>query len=349
MYFPGDFVLAQLDGVVRFAFVVWYDEASYKVLTSHGIVPSKLENAVRAGWHRNAQSYTLVDASSQNVCHHEAYAAFVACAALQSHESPNVQLTLPDLTCKVLTFLDGFKKSIDFQSVLKVATTLQAMLRLAQHQTNRLIDQHIRDALRGQTSFSLPSAMCPDDILLHHANSPSVKAQLYAYYNIDMHALLDEYFSSKLFAQHTIVQLGGFNIRKYTHVDLDGFDHPTTLCQATTMLLKHKNALALVLSNIPACLAWLLEVGFKGKTVVVGRFSSWPSSLKSRILRGSSSRRNLLGDYRVVVLETQAPTACAIHRATHRATNHMSNPPHKQTNKHLTNTTSNTQKVASCK
>lgn len=311
MYFPGDFVLAQLDDTVRFVFVVRYDEASYKVLTSRGTVSSKLEHAVRAGWRRNAQLYTLVNASSQNVCHHEAYAAFVACAVRQSQTKPDFQdqsqtstHTYSELTCKVLAFLDGLGKSLDLLSVVYVSTTLETMLRLAQQQTSQLIDQHIRDALYGHTSFSLPATMCSDDILLHHANSPGIKAQVYAYYNIDMHALLDEYFSATFFARHAIVQLGGFNMRKYTHVDLDGFDNPTTLCQATTILLKQKNALALVLSNISVCLAWLLTIGFKGKTVVLGRFSTWPSTFKARILRGRTSRCNLLGDYRVVLLET---------------------------------------------
>lgn len=223
MYFPGDFVLAQLDDTVRFVFVVRYDEASYTVLTSRGAVSSKLEHAVRAGWRRNAQLYTLVNASSQNVCHHEAYAAFVACAVRQSQTKPDFQdqsqtstHTYSELTCKVLAFLDGLGRSLDLRSVVNVSTTLETMLRLAQQQTSQLIDQHIRDALYGHTSFSLPATMCPDDILLHHANSPSIKAQVYAYYNIDMHALLDEYFSDTFFAQHAIVQLGGFNMRKYT-------------------------------------------------------------------------------------------------------------------------------------
>ena len=315
MYFPGDFVLAQLDGKVRFCFVVRYDKATYEVLTSTGTLSSHLEHSVRAGWRRDGSNYTLVDASSQNVRHYEAYSAFVACASqpnsnLDTHESQTQhgQHAFPKgLTSKVLAFLDNSKPTLGRESIVKVSTTLATMFWLAKQQTNQLIDQHIRDALVDKHSFSFPGTMSPDDILLHHANSPSVTAQLYAYYNIDMHALLDEYFSRDFLARHMVVQLGGFNMLGYPHVDLDGFDDPSALLRVANLLLQ-SNALVLVLSNISVCLAWLRQVGFKGKTVVVGRFSTWPSHLKPRFLHGRTSRCNLLGDLRVVLLQSNHPT-----------------------------------------
>ena len=315
MYFPGDFVLAQLDGKVRFCFVVRYDKATYEVLTSTGTLSSHLEHSVRAGWRRDGSNYTLVDASSQNMRHYEAYSAFVACASqtnsnLDTHESQtqHVQHAFPKgLTSKVLAFLDNSKPTLGRESIVKVSTTLATMFWLAKQQTNQLIDQHIRDALVDKHSFSFPGTMSPDDILLHHANSPSVTAQLYAYYNIDMHALLDEYFSRDFLARHMVVQLGGFNMLGYPHVDLDGFDDPSALLRVANLLLQ-SNALVLVLSNISVCLAWLRQVGFKGKTVVVGRFSTWPSHLKPRFLHGRTSRCNLLGDLRVVLLQSNHPT-----------------------------------------
>ena len=315
MYFPGDFVLAQLDDQVRFGFVVRYDKAIYEVLTSIGVLSSHLENSVRAGWRREGPNYVLVDASSQNVSQYEAYSAFIACASqpnvnLDGRETPtqhDQHTVTKGLTSKVLVCLDGSKTTLDRESIVKVSKTLATMFWLAQLQTNRLIDQHIRDALDDKHTFSLPCTMSPDDILLHHANSPSITAQLYAYYNIDMHGVLDEYFSRDFLARHMVVQLGGFNMLGYPHVDLDGFDDPNTLRRVATLLLQ-SNALVLVLSNISVCLSWLRQLGFKGKTVVVGRFSAWPSHLKPRLLHGRSSSFNLLGDLRVVLLESNQPS-----------------------------------------
>jgi hypothetical protein len=120
-----------------------------------------------------------------------------------------------------------------------------------------------------------------------------------------MHALLDEYFTPLFFKEHTIVQLGGFDMRGYAHADLDGFDSQDKLCMIASKL-SHKNALALVLSNIPCCLDWLLGVGFKGKTVVVGRFDKLPLKCKAQAMRGKTTRFNLLGEFRVVLLANQA-------------------------------------------
>ena len=137
MFFPGDFVLASIRDQICFGFVVGYDDSSYHVVLTNGVVTCSLENAVRAGWRRDELGYTLVDFSSQNISRRESFVVFVACNSQSDvlTKTTSKSTNKSSLVEGVLACLE-VSPSIDLQRVACTSTKLAHLFQLSWQQAN---------------------------------------------------------------------------------------------------------------------------------------------------------------------------------------------------------------------